>query len=357
MERQGLGLEERTDWLLQRSTALLQRGPAHRAGPAPSVGPAPSADPAPDGDPLAQWRLRRRVEAAEEPSRARPCWTSHDPRGAAGLLGWMPSSRSCDAKEAWRPMKVSSQGALRQPWWRSGDPSSATQPIGRGSQALPWGHPCWTSRDPCEASMPTECSSRDVSQPTGEASHEPLLQEPPARSRGPREAPQPIRSSSQEPLWRHPCWTSPDSIEPSRPKEGISHEPLQQVPCLRSHDPHETPQPIRSCSQDALRQGLPLEDHSAMQEEPSLRSCDPQDTPQPISGSSQDASRSLKDDIHGAPVDPILRLLRRRRRLLWQSLRAVDSALAMLPHQKPLMGSPDGLCRTTTPTMHCAPPP
>ncbi|KAM4643694.1 uncharacterized protein AAGF69_015027 isoform 1-T1 [Amazona ochrocephala] len=348
--------------------------PPHRPRPLPG-GPSPSPDPAPTGDPLVQWRLRRR---AEEPSWGRLSWMSRDHWEAAGPLQQMPSSRSHDAEEASRPMKDGSHDALQRPRWRSGDVCKAMQPIRRGFQKPPWGQPCWTSCDPCEAS---ECCSHDALL----SSHEPVLQEPPSWSRDPHEAPQPIRnsfqelpwgqpyltsrdpielprpgegnsheplqqvpcarsrdlceapqpirSSFQEPPWGQPYLMSRDPIELPRPEEGNSHEPLQQVPCVRSRDPRETPRPIRSCSQNALCQGSPLEDCGATWEKPSLRSRDPQEAPQPISSSSQDALQPPKDDSHAAPVDPILRLLRRRRRLLWQSLRAVDSALAALPHQ------------------------
>lgn len=66
--------------------------------------------------------------------------------------------------------------------------------------------------------------------------------------------------------------------------------------------------------------------HCAAREEPSLRSRDIQDAPQPIRSGS-----------HDAPGDPILRLLRRRRRLLSQTLRAVDSILAAAPDNGTLL--------------------
>ncbi|XP_065510744.1 serine/arginine repetitive matrix protein 1-like isoform X2 [Caloenas nicobarica] len=146
-----LGLEERADWLLRRSQAVLSRRPRPPQQPRPR-GAEPQAGPA-HPDPLLQWRLLRAPPGrSRDPSREAPCLGSRDPRDAQRRR---PCLGSRDPPEAPGPTRSRSHDPLRretrpgsrdardaprrEPSWGSRDSHDARQPPRGGCQEVPWG--------------------------------------------------------------------------------------------------------------------------------------------------------------------------------------------------------------------------
>ncbi|XP_074874791.1 uncharacterized protein LOC142025948 [Buteo buteo] len=357
----GLGLEERTARLLRRSEAILS-STAHPARPhprgrdprtpetppldtwvtpplgaEPPIRPSLPSSPAP-GDPLLQWRLRRRgVESAlgvspwGGASLGSASWGAWEGHGSQDALRREPCLESCDAG---RPMRDNSHDALR--------------------------------REPC-------LKSRDAQQPMRDNSHDALRREPCLKS---HDTGRPTRDDSHDALRREPCLKSRDTVRRTRDD---SHDASRREPCLKSRDARR---PTRDDSHDASRRRAPSEERGsqdAPRREPCLKS---RDTGQPMRDDSHDASRqeprlksrdsggrgsqhapgpptqapcdravgqdaAVGDVLQrnygsggGAAADPLLQLLRGRRRALRGRLRAVETLLAALqdPPQKKKIG-------------------